>query len=122
LLSKVGIPTYQYQLNHAAGNEQGLVRHAAELKYVFRFVNAPEYTAEEVQLSKFMANAWYTMAATHTLPLPWARFNPAKHGPFLNLDVASAGGFALGSHFHAAGCELILKWVAAQPYKSYQQG
>jgi hypothetical protein len=78
-------------------------------------MSEPQYTAAEIQLSDFITSSWFTMAATHALPAPWAPFDVKASGPFLNLNVPAEGGLAQDHHFHTAGCELILEWTMKQP-------
>ncbi|CAE7256919.1 CES4A, partial [Symbiodinium sp. CCMP2456] len=96
-LAKRGFHVFQYQFSHPA-KEDSITFHSDELKYVFADLPA-NATVEELELSMHIATYWNQLAA-HGDPsggaIPsWPKTELDEKGvagPYLKLDVASAGG------------------------------
>ena len=102
-------PIFQYLFMPATW---GVVPHGAEIGYVFQ----AEWLKgkDDRDLAAQMLAMWVAFAATGKPTstsvedidaVTWPRFDPAKDGPYLQLNVASAGGLKTATRFRAHACE-----------------
>lgn len=122
-LAKRGFHVFQYQFSHPA-KEDSITFHSDELKYVFTDLPA-NATVEELELSMHIATYWNRLAA-HGDPswgaIPsWPKTELDEKGvagPYLKLDVASAGGIQVMTEpFRPEQCDFMSSWLsrAIQP-------